>query len=298
MLATGRSQKSSWVDWTFGYVLPTNASEKLDCTLPFLTPLFGCALVDKAPLFGTMRHALFEELIRLRDFSMACAQRACKIIVRKNAESLVAAGLTTREAEVEILKVVPQIQQFVAEFTSFGESHHDKSFTLPNLVPAVGPVEAAVHFMAHDVEAIEEVIVSPELGLKGNIDVVVQAHMINPSSSRSSPASSLTSIELKTGHNQNAQHSHMAQLSLYALMLNALYGGDPSRTSAPSNEGVLLYLNSEALKAVHVAPKMFEMKALIGNRNLVAIETHRSAQPRGVVLVHESEPDSSNATTR
>lgn len=255
------------------------------------------APVDKAPLFGTMRHALFEELIRLRDFTMECAQRACTVIVRKNAESLVAAGLTSREAEIEILKVVPQIQQFVAEFTTFGGSHRGKHGSHPNLVPAVGSVQPAVRFTAHDVEAIEEVIVSPELGLKGNIDVVVNAQMTDPTSSRSRSEPTLTSIELKTGHHQNAQHSHMAQLSLYALMLNALYGGESSRTSVPTNEGILLYLNSEALKAVHVAPKMFEMKALIGNRNLVAIETHRSAQPRGVVLVYQNETDSS-ATTR
>jgi DNA replication factor Dna2 len=229
---------------------------------------------------------------------MASAKQACKVIVRKNAESLVAAGLTSRDAETEILKVVPQIQQFVAEFTTFGESQRGKYGSQPNLVPAAGSLQAAVHFIAHDVEAIEEVIVSPELGLKGNIDMVVRAQMTSASPSGSRSESSLTSIELKTGHNQNAQHSHMAQLSLYTLMLNALYGGDSSQTSAPTNVGVLLYLNSEAVKAVHVAPKMFEMKALIGNRNLVAIETHRSSQPRGVVLVHQNETDTSKDTAR
>jgi DNA replication factor Dna2 len=233
----------------------------------------------------------------VRDFSMATAQQACNGIVRKNAESLVAAALTSRDAEIEILKVVPQIQQFVAEFTTFSGNKSGKFCSHPNLVPAAGSVQAAVHFIAHDVEAIEEVLVSPELGLKGNIDMVVRAQMTS-SSSRTRSESTLTSIELKTGHNQNAQHSHMAQLSLYTLMLNALYGGEPSLASVPANDGVLLYLNSEALKAVHVAPKMFEMKALIGNRNLVAIETHRASQPRGVVLLKQNETESSKDAAR
>jgi hypothetical protein len=239
-----------------------------------------------------MRHALFEAMMKEREFSLASARSHCERIVRQSAESLVACGISSRDAQLEILKVVPQIERFANEFTTFGPTSKSSFPIIPNLEPIAGFAQPFVHFVAEDVEAIEEQIVSPELGLKGNIDIVVRAKTTNVNSSNTQV--SFMSLELKTGHHQRTQNAHMAQLSLYTLLLSSRYGCDTSQLSAADNEGVLLYLNNEAVKAAHVAPRMFEMKALIGNRNLVAIETRRSSRPRGVVLGYQKEPDASD----
>ena len=61
------------------------------------------------------------------------------------------------------------------------------------------------------------------------------------------------SIELKTGHNQNTQHTHTVHHSLYTLSLRSQYESEIlnadnanknsiPRSSGVSNGGVLLYL--------------------------------------------------------
>jgi hypothetical protein len=208
----------------------------------------------------------------------------------------VACGVSTRDAELEILKVVPQIEQFANDFTIFGQASTGNSAMGPNLEPTAVSAQPSIHFIAQDVEAIEEQLVSPELGLKGNIDIVLRAKTTNSATSESQV--SLMSVELKTGHHQRTQNAHMAQLSLYTLLLSARYGSDKTQLSAANNEGVLLYMNNDAVKAAHVAPRMFEIKALIGNRNLVAIETRRSSRPRGVVLKYHNDQEDSHSTPR
>ena len=50
---------------------------------------------------------------------------------------------------------------------------------------------------------------------------------------------------------------------------------------------MLLYLNHEGRRAVRIAPLLSELKSLIGQRNLVAIEQTRVSRPRGVVLSYD-----------
>jgi hypothetical protein len=72
----------------------------------------------------------------------------------------------------------------------------------------------------------------------------------------------------------------------------------PSDSSRRLHSGMLLYMNSEAVRAVHVAPLMGEIKSLIGQRNVVASELLRASRPRGIVLSYENEIDSSDRIPR
>ena len=75
-------------------------------------------------------------------------------------------------------------------------------------------------FSVDDVFATEECALVPELGLKGNVDATVLGRIINPvhsSTTRNGDGveqDALVPVELKTGHNQNPQHNHLAQLSV------------------------------------------------------------------------------------
>lgn len=56
-------------------------------------------------------------------------------------------------------------------------------------------------------------------------------------------------------------------------------------------------MNNEAVRAVHIAPILSEIKSLIGQRNVVATETIRASHPR-VVISYQSEQDASNTAPK
>jgi len=238
-----------------------------------------------------MRHELFEEMAREKEFSFQVARSHVSHITRRNAEGLLACRVSSTEAEEEVLKVWPQIERFVKEYTLFQSSGQEfNSNTLPFL-ESVGSCQP-VRFVANSVEAVEEPVICPPLGLKGSVDMIARATTVDAGSSVRT--SSILSVELKTGHFQRTQNAHTAQLALYTLMLQARHGvkrtGHDS-TAAASQDGLLLYLNNESIRALHIAPTLAEVKSLIGQRNLVAVESTRVSRPRGVELCYENDEE-------
>jgi hypothetical protein len=261
----------------------------------FLKNVLHCKA--KAALDGTMRHALFEATMKTKDFSSDAALAQIKSIVRENAESLLACNISSREAEREIVKFLPQLRRFANEYTTFGSGTESQDAYLESH----GAAKSSL-FIAKSVEAVEEPVISPELGLKGNVDMLVTAISRTENQIQSSP--SLMGIELKTGHHQNAQNIHVAQLALYVIMLQTRFAltstNKDQNKSTLMKSGVLLYMNNDAIRAIHIAPIISEIKSLIGMRNLVAIETIRSQRPRGILLTYEENNDaeSSHATVK
>uniref|UniRef100_A0A158P6R1 DNA replication ATP-dependent helicase/nuclease n=1 Tax=Angiostrongylus cantonensis TaxID=6313 RepID=A0A158P6R1_ANGCA len=99
------------------------------------------------------------------------------------------------------------------------------------------------------VHDIEETIWSPQLGIKGKVDVTIEVSTIQ-----------MRSLELKTGRSgQSAEHA--AQVMLYSLMLS-------SRYKQPIVDGLLLYLKDGISR--NVQPRALEMKAIIIQRNNLA----------------------------
>lgn len=224
-----------------------------------------------------MRHELFQACLRSSDFSISFINAQMQKILRENAEGLLSCGVPTREAELEVRKVIPQIHSFVELYTHMGKRGnrlpgHSEQLQNHGHYPAL-------HFLVQDVESIEELIVSHELGLKGAVDIIVKANIQEVGSSTDS-SMSLVPIELKTSRMQNANPSHLAQTVFYIIMLHTRYG--PTMDRNKTGSGALLYMNNENMNAIHVAPFVKEIKSLIGQRNVVAIEQFRALQPRGV----------------
>jgi hypothetical protein len=244
-----------------------------------------------------MRHSLFEATMKEKDFTVASAMTQIRKIVRQNAEGLLACNLSSREAEQEIFKFLPQLKRFAKEYTEFGESNESNHPSKGTILENYGPVVVPTAFLAKSAEAIEEPVISPELGLKGNVDMLVRAMTTSSMISHNEQQPSIMGIELKTCHHQQAQNIHVAQLSLYVVMLQTRYGTKGSKINheSPSaaDNGMLLYMNNEAVRAIHIAPIISETKSLIGLRNLVAIESVRSTRPRGVRLHFEESKDPS-----
>ncbi|WAQ90948.1 hypothetical protein PtA15_13A348 [Puccinia triticina] len=117
----------------------------------------------------------------------------------------------------------------------------------------------------------EEEIWSPKYGLKGKIDVTVQAHVLeNPSHSIKNqlfdPASSLQifPLEIKTGR-QPSGIEHIAQTMLYTLLLSDRYNVDITA-------GLLFYTSCDDLIRVRVVKD--ELRHLVMARNRLARYMH------------------------
>lgn len=216
--------------------------------------------------------------------------------IRQNAEGLLSCCVSSHEAEQEILKFHPQLLHFANEYTEFGQrrgasSAHRQLATLES--QGTGTI---TQFIAKSVVAVEESIVSPELGLKGNVDMLVDAwtSTMTTGNTRQS-SSSIMGLELKTGHNQKSQNAHLAQIVLYIVMLQTRHGSQvkrgPSGAGAAANSGLLLYMSSASTRAVNVAPMLSEIKSLIGLRNVVAVQSICASRPRGILLSYEDDAE-------
>jgi hypothetical protein len=294
---------------------PTNVSEAVGCSRRAVLKarIGSTGLSSKAALVGTMRHELFGVCLQEKDFSHLTAKANVQKIVRRNAEGLLGCGVTVAEAEHDVLAMLPTIKEFVDQYTAIGREEEEIPPHPSAIVQGHGH-QSDIKFVANSVQAIEETVVSPELALKGNIDAIVHATSVTlndkvPSQTQSHNVGrvqdSVMCVELKTGHNQNSQNAHMAQLALYTLMLQVRHGtalnphrnqnmlspllGDFSHDMGASTGGILLYLNDKSVRTVHVAPLLNEIKSLIGQRNVVASELARASRPRGVVLSYDKE---------
>ena len=219
------------------------------------------------------------------------------------------------EAYNEVMKMLPQIQTFLNTYTSWNATKTGQmklpSNNNPNTVLKGMFASCDTMLSIEGVYSTEEWAMVPELGLKGNVDATVLARTkpLNPNMSPSCGADvqdSLMPVELKTGHVQNTQHSHLAQLSVYTLMLRARHGSATSgvkQTNADgsngldgveigaASSGMLLYLNHESISARHVRPLLSDAKTLIGQRNGVVCDVLRAARPRGVEIEYEDDID-------
>ena len=292
-------------------VTPTTVGEAVGCSRRAVlkTRLGSTGRPSQAALIGTMRHELFGLCMTRKNFSISAVKSNVQSLVRRHAESLLACAIAEVDAVNEVLSVFPKIQKFVNEYTAIGKE--DTQGSTPFAVLRGHGAQPDLRFVANSVLAVEEQVVSAELGLKGNIDAVVHSTSmtINPKQQQLSQSLSqnfeiqdaIMCLELKTGHNQNPQHAHMAQLALYTLMLQARHGlslkprenrkigqlGSLPLDLGAATGGILVYLNEQALHAINVSPFLNEIKSLVGQRNVVASELKQMSRPRGVVLSYD-----------
>ena len=279
--------------------------------------LGSSGMSSEAAIVGTMRHDLFEACMQQQDFSTEFAEGKADAIVRSHSDALVGCQYyDDARARHEILQVLPQIRDFASKYCSFGPGPTQR------LLPGAGKAstlrghgfQTDIDFTADAVYATEEAAISPELGLKGFVDATLGT-TTKPSGSGSPTLQSLMGLELKTGHRQNPQNEHMAQLALYTLMLRMRRGSaiveSPTNNSnghqhvagpeadcdkrhlslqnGAASGGMLLYLNHEAYVALHVSPVLSELKSLIGQRNVLATDARKAMKARGVVVSNDNE---------
>lgn len=257
-----------------------------------------------------MRHDLFEKCVRHNNFTIEFVQQHTPRIVRDHAEQLLGCGIYNEyESIKDVMKIQPQIQSFAQSYMSLTKGSGTPSNVCDQQLTGYG-MSPSIHFRAKTLQDTEEGAISTELGLKGFVDATMEVktkgcavqRTIHGDERPSPSQTALMGIELKTGHFQKPHLNHVAQLSLYTLMLRSRYGSTNasssdststalSKDTGAANGGMLLYLNHEAFNAVHVSPGMNEIKSLIGQRNSIAIDIKRAAKPRGITIQYDEDED-------
>jgi DNA replication ATP-dependent helicase Dna2 len=264
--------------------------------------LGSTGLTSMSALVGTLVHGLFEKCLTSNRFDTEFARDIIGKALRENAECLIGCNVSEHDVKKELLDVVPAIQDFVSRYTTMICDNGG------DYVGGVG-MHPDVFLKGRKVHSVEEGIISTELGLKGSIDAVLEAEIAATGDTKTGtrvsqpaePQPSLVCLELKTGHNQTAQNAHLAQLSLYTLMLQSRYGSSleqaisgiskttscVGRVSNAAQSGVLLYLNQKARSIYHIAPSIGEVKSLMGHRNIVVDGLEQACIPRGISLSYD-----------
>jgi len=283
---------------------PSSISEAVGCSRRAVikSRLGSTGMTSKAAIIGTMRHDLFESCLLNSDFSKKSAEMHAHAIVQKHAETLLGCSLYDYdEAHTQLMQILSEVERFAQKYTLIGKNHRSVGGAI---LEGYG-LQNDLWVRADAVHATEESVIVPELGLKGNVDVTFQISSKSIPNTIQIPRTTLMGVELKTGHNQNPQNAHTAQLALYSLMLRIRHGSvsnsfvergteqyltNVGEEHVASHGGMLLYLNHKGHRALHVSSSSGEAKSLISHRNVLAVELKNSKKPRGI-LVHEKLDD-------
>ena len=299
-------------------MLPSNISEAVSCPRRAVikSRLGSGMLTNPSAVLGTMRHDLFQQILSSSESSNGISTlpqpflyETAKRIVRHHSEALIGCQLYDQEEDVisQLLRIIPEINRLAQSYIPFltkGSNSYSK-------LEGFG-FNKGVLFQAKQLSATEESVLTPELGLKGSVDAtfVSDIQSISPTGNQllNSPKfRSIMGVELKTGHNQNPQNAHTAQLALYTTMLRVRHGSTTTPTSAISSNsannhdvgagpgGMLLYLNHQGHRALHVSSSAGEVKSLMTHRNRLAVQLKQSLKPRGIIQYElDSQDDDEN----
>jgi DNA replication ATP-dependent helicase Dna2 len=232
-----------------------------------LTELLGGGPPTSAAAFGTATHAVFQAALTSRagDAAQGLAAAGPKVGAAMGPQ-LAAAGESAASLQRHLASAASGVAGWIECARSAGG------------VPAQDArTSAPATLRLEGVEAIERMLWSPRLGLKGQLDATVTARLDGH------PTPVVVPFELKTGAFRAARE-HGAQVVLYtALLADAQCGAGTGDTvpfgllhySAPGTRG-------DAAGATHVvAPTHGERTALLQARNTLAAAVVAASRPGG-----------------
>jgi DNA replication ATP-dependent helicase Dna2 len=207
-------------------IAPSYISEHTQCKRRAVVKnkLKGAAFSkNRSAALGDFRHRYFQSGMEGKDISEKSMLGFARDIVKSNTETIIATDMTEDETIVEITNTRPQIDKFCDTYAGFVNDVAPAKRP-GQLLKGVTPRED-VFFQATGVFAIEEEAFLPDLGMKGFVDVTLEAELTssNPTFD-GNKKTCLFPLELKTGHKQEVRNQHTAQLSLYTLLLQAVHG--------------------------------------------------------------------------
>ncbi|KAK6363654.1 Tripartite DNA replication factor [Orbilia blumenaviensis] len=201
---------------------------------------------SKWSVYGNILHEVFQVALSANDFSTPFLEKEISRILSAQIGNLYAVRVTPSMAADHLKTQLPFLQDWAKLFVSAKPK--------PDAM-VKGHRSADANIAIRKVLDVEEHIWSPKFGLKGNIDVTIEADVrdINGQSILTVP------LELKTG--KNAKIAHRAQTMLYTLLMSDRY-------DIESLCGVLYYM--EKAETIRVPNLSDELRGLMIGRNHLA----------------------------
>jgi hypothetical protein len=183
---------------------------------------------NEALVHGLIMHRVFQSSLQSGDFSFHTLKSEIEQAVISSVEELYAIDQTEQMAMLILERHIPTMQSWAAAYLTSNPT--PSAIVATDRGPSFGnhrkePVVVGVD----KVLDIEEHIWSPMYGLKGMIDVTIQAKI------KQGPHTQILTIpmEIKTGK-KNKILSHRAQTILYTLLMHDRYGKQAVRIRYPS----------------------------------------------------------------
>ncbi|KFM73706.1 DNA2-like helicase, partial [Stegodyphus mimosarum] len=194
-------------------------------------------------IIGSLVHDIFQQAVNKHVNS---AEEIVKIIEKvmkkqENLLSLCCQNLTEEEIKEKVIKFVPHIYDWIIKYCNFSGKSGSESIQVT------------------EIRDIEDNVWCPKFGIKGKIDLTVNAVLRNQSIPKLMP------LELKTGR-PTFSAEHVGQVNLYSLMLE-------ERTKEVS-DGLLLYLRDGVDMKV-IQSNHNSRRGLIQLRNELAFYAHK-----------------------
>ena len=189
-------------------------------------------------------------------------------------EALVLVRVTTETARSDLYAAIPSLVRFAQTYLAFRDG---RASSMAVVQDPRADTQVSMRFTR--VVGIESDITCPMYGLKGRMDVCMEAEIL----SEAGLQRALLPIEIKTGRVTSSME-HMAQTSLYTMLLADAYG-------MHVDCGLLLYIQNCELRRVHRVVR--EVRSLIMARNdMASYKVQKAILPSpaslSVDVVHES----------
>ena len=235
----------------------TTVSTSFDCRRKtVLGQITGGSGGSVASIHGNLLHDLFEAVVMHPGIDDAKIQQVIDVLLGRYMDELYAIDHAEVDARKYMQESVPAIREWARNWQSQQGSR------------ANGPRESEFALSVVKIEAAEENIWSSRLGLKGKIDLTVQASLAQGEAG-------MTPFELKTGkESYQGRISYDAQVRLYTLMLSERY-------ALEINAGLLFYLKTGNM---HIIEKTRQHTVqLIMQRNRIADSLYRIKHDQGAI---------------
>lgn len=227
-------------------VSATTVSQQLSCPRkPVLTDKFNFPGETSLPLLsGILLHEVFQQCFIEERWDMVSMERHMQELIQENALSCFSIGIELRDLEEDMNKSLPYLNEWF-------NMYYKKTSKVGN-----------ARFSVKKALDIEENIWSPLFGIKGKVDVSLDAEI--------NSQLQLLPMEIKTGREYI---SHHAQSSLYSLLFKDRYNLD-------INFFLLVYTKEKLTKLGEIRPA--DLRSLINLRNRIAeylVEGKRDLPP-------------------
>lgn len=225
----------------------TTASQQMNCPRKtVLTSRFRFPGESSVPLVvGTIIHIIFQACLASDNWSDDFLQQTMNDELNDHLFEIYSIGNELEKVRMEIKEQLPYLK-------TWSNTYFKKPLTGSTRIPTNQRNMLSL-FSVSNVLDVEENIWSPMFGLKGMVDVTVEANLKNTDMQ----GKFLIPMEIKTGR----EHiSHHAQSSLYALLFKDRYDIDV-------NSFLLLYTKEKLLKLNTISQT--DLKSLVNLRNRI-----------------------------